>query len=271
MRKEWLSAHLWKKGSLSEKQSFRLRDYHEYQWGRGERWKVVGISIGVVLLLAYFFYRSVFAVLPLSFTGILAFRYLYAGRLAGQQEELGQQFRECILAVSVTLQSGYAIENAFLESEQDMNLLFGENSFICEELRVIRRGLHINIPLEELLRDFGARSNCEEIVWFAEVFSIAKRNGGNLVEIIRGTAELIGRKLDAKREIAAILSGKRMELAIMEGMPFLFFLYIGLTNPGYFDTLYHNLSGIAIMTGCLIVYLAAFALGERMLRSIGRK
>lgn len=91
------------------------------------------------------------------------------------------------------------------------------------------------------------------------------------MEIIRGTAELIGRKLDAKREIAAILSGKRMELAIMEGMPFLFFLYIGLTNPGYFDTLYHNLSGIAIMTGCLIVYLAAFALGERMLRSIGRK
>lgn len=268
MKREWLSALLRKRGNSSEKQSFRLRDYHEYQWRRGERWKVVGISIGVVLLLSYFFYRSVLAVLPLSFTGVFAYQYLCDRKLARQQEELGKQFRECILAVSVTLQSGYAIENAFLESEQDMKLLFGDDSFICEELRVIRRGLHINIPLEELLRDFGVRSDCDEILWFAEVFSIAKRNGGNLMEIIRGTAELIGRKLDAKKEIAVILSGKRMELAIMEGMPFLFFLYIGMTNPGYFDNLYHNLSGIAIMTGCLIVYLAAFVLGENMLRSI---
>lgn len=232
---------------------------------------MVGISIGVVCLLAYFFYRSVLAVLPLSFTGVLAYRYLYAGKLTRQQELLGQQFRECILAVAVTLQSGYAIDNAFLESEQDMILLFGENTFICEELSVIRRGLYINIPLEELLRDFGGRSNCEEIQWFVEVFSIAKRNGGNLVEIIRGTAELIGKKLDAKKEIAVILSGKRMELAIMEGMPFLFFLYIGVTNPGYFDKLYHNLSGAAIMTGCLFAYLVAFVLGEKILRGICRK
>lgn len=229
----------------------------------------MGCSVGAVCLLAYFFYRSVIAVPILGFVGVIVYRYLSEGKRLKQREELSQQFRECILAVSVALQSGYAIENAFAESEQDMRLLFGENSFICEELRVIRRGLRINIPLEELLREFGQRSDCEEIEWFVEVFGIAKRNGGNLVDIIRGTATLIGKKVDSGKEIAVILSGKRMELGVMEAMPFVFFVYIGMTNPGYFDKLYHNLTGIAIMSGCLLVYLVAFVLGEKMIRSIG--
>lgn len=254
---------------MSGEESFRQRDYHKCQWRRGERERVVGFSVGAVCLLAYFFYRSVVAVPFLCFVGVIVYRYLAEGKQIKQREELGQQFRECILSVSVALQSGYAIENAFVESEQDMRLLFGEDSFICEELRVIRRGLGINIPLEELLGEFGRRSDCEEIRWFVEVFGIAKRSGGNLVDVIRETATLIGKKVDSKKEIAVILSGKRMELGVMEAMPFVFFLYIEMTNPGYFDKLYHNFTGIAIMSGCLAVYVIAFVLGEKMIRSIG--
>lgn len=59
-----------------------------------------------------------------------------------------------------------------------------------------------------------------------------------------------------------------MELGIMKIMPFGILLYIDMGNPGYFDSLYHNLTGAVIMTGCLGVYLGAYLLGERIMKGI---
>lgn len=223
------------------------------------------------MFLAYFFYRSLLAAVPLSFVGIACFYKIRDEKGRREREELVKQFRECILAVSASLQAGYSVENAFLECEQDLTLMYGRESLICGEIRLIRRGLHINISLEELLTDFGERSSCEEIIQFAEVFSIAKRNGGNLAEIIAGSSDLIGRKIELRGEIGALLGGKKMELTIMELMPFAILLYINAANPGYFDVLYHNLFGVLIMTGCLVVYFSAYVIGEAVMKHLWKE
>lgn len=224
------------------------------------------MSAAVTCFLAYFFYRSIWAVIPLSFTGVLFYLKMRSEKGRREKEELTGQFRECILAVAASLQSGYSVENAFLECEQDMAMMFGRESLICAELKLIRRGLHINISLEELLTDLGERSGCEEIVQFGEVFTIAKRSGGNLSQIISSSSELIGRKIETRKEINTLLGGKKMELMIMKLMPFAILLYIGLANPGYFDILYHNLFGVLVMTGCLVVYLGAYMAGETVIK-----
>lgn len=225
----------------------------------------------VVLLLAYFFYRSVWAVIPLSAVGV--FYFLKEKERKGKRcrEELNVQFKECILSVAALLKAGYAVENAFLESRGDIRLLYGEDSYMYEELEGIRRGLVINITLEELLSDLAARSDSDDIRQFAQVFAIAKRSGGNLPEIMRTTALLIGRKMDAGQEIRTSLSGRQMEQTVMKLMPFGILLYIGSSYPGYFDSLYHNFQGIAIMTGCLVIYLAAYIIGDKILEKISAK
>ena len=152
-----------------------------------------------------------------------------------------------------------------------MKLLYGEQSAIYIELEHIRRGLVINITLEELLADLAERSGSEDIMQFVRVFAIAKKSGGRLPEIIQNTAVLIGRRIDAAQEINTLLSGRQMEQNIMKVMPFGILLYIGSSYPGYFDSLYHNLQGVAIMTVCLIVYLAAYSLGDKILRQIAQK
>lgn len=157
------------------------------------------------------------------------------------------------------------MENALLESIQDMEVMHGKGSVIFRELMLIKRGMHINISLEELLMEFGKRSQCEEIIQFAEVFTIAKRSGGGIPEIIKNSAELISRKISIKQEITILISGKRMELNIMKCMPFVILCYVGNANKGYFDCLYHNAQGVIIMTGCLIIYLAAYICGEKMM------
>ena len=253
------------------KTSLKRRDYHKYQWSAGEFVMAVIKAVLIVGFLAYFFYRSFVAVIPLSFIGILYFRMAERRKRDACREELTLQFKECILSVSASLRAGYAVENAFLESRSDMLLLFGEESLIYRELELIRRGIVINITLEEQLLDLADRSGSEEIRQFAGVFSIAKRNGGNLSDIIRKSSDLIGHRVDARQEMQTMLSGRRMEQNIMKWMPFGILTYIGVSYPNYFDILYHNLKGVVIMTGCLLIYLTAYVLGEKILGEIAKE
>ena len=245
--------------------NLKRQDCHEYQWKKGEKLAALLLSLTVIGVFAYFFYRSIWVLPMLTPIGIFCYRTIRRKKQERYKEELTVQFRECILALATSLQAGYSAENAFVECEKDMKLMYGSNAPICKELGLIRRGLAINITLEELLHDFAGRSGCEEISQFAQIFSLAKRNGGNMAVIIRSSAAVIGKQIDLRQELRTMLAGKRMELNIMKAMPFGILFYITLGNPGYFDALYHNLLGIAVMTGCLVIYLAAYFLGERVM------
>ncbi len=248
--------------------SLKRQDYCKCNWKKGERIKAALLCMGVTGAFAYFFYRSILALPPLSVIGISFFLLIRKQKITRAREELAVQFRECILAVATSLQAGYSVENAFLECRLDMALMFGEEAPVCRELDLIRRGLNINISLEELLADMARRSGCEEIAQFAQIFSLAKRNGGNMAEIIKNSANQIGSQIELRQEIQMLLGGKKMELTIMKIMPFGILLYIDMGNPGYFAPLYHNFVGIALMTGCLGLYLGAYLLGEHILKGI---
>ena len=161
------------------------------------------------------------------------------------------------------------MENAFLESREDIRLLFGERSAMYGELELIRRGMIVNITLEELIGDLAERSGCEEIQQFSTILSVAKRGGGNVSQIIRNTAELISDKVETTQEMMTLLQGRRLEQRVMEVMPFAISFYIGVTYPGYFASLYHNITGYIIMTACLAIYLCAYIVGEKIMERIG--
>lgn len=253
------------------KTNLKRRDYHDYVWSKKEFVFVSLQAVAVVIFFAYFFYRSIWAMIPLSIVGVGYIRLRKNEKKKRCREDLVLQFKECILSVSASLKAGYAVENAFLESREDMRMLFGEQSMIYQELELIRRGLVINITLEEQLSDLAERSDCEEIIQFAQIFSIAKRNGGDIPEIIGASADLIGQKIEAKQELNTLLSGRQMEQNVMKTMPFLIVTYIGITYKNYFDVLYHNLQGAGIMTICLLIYLGAYVLGEKIMQNIAKE
>jgi tight adherence protein B len=256
---------VWKSGKNTEK-----TDYHIYHFNTGEALWEVFMAILIVLGLTWFFYRSIYALLPMSIIGWRYYCSRNKAKATANRRILRQQFKECILAVSASMQAGYAVENAFLDSLPDMTMLYGQKAMICQEINKIKRGLVLNQTLEELLWDFGKRSGVDEIVEFAEVFSIAKRSGGNLGEVIIQCAGLISHRTESEEEIQTLLTNKRLEQKIMNVMPFGILMYVESGNPAYFADLYHNFSGAAIMTVCLAVYLTAYVLSERILERIGR-
>lgn len=251
--------------------SLKRPDYKKHTFSRREALAEILKGIFLTFFFSWFFYRSVWALLPLSALGALYVRRRRELRAKEDRDALLGEFKECILSAAASLRAGYAAENAFLESMSDMKLLFGESSLMYRELEWIHRGLVINIPLEELLSDLAQRSGLEEIEEFAEVFAISKHSGGSLPEIIGVSAEVIGRRVEAEEEIRTLLAERMLEQKIMSIMPFGILTYIGISYKGYFDALYHNLFGIAVMTVCLAVYLAALWLADRILENVYQK
>lgn len=245
-----------------------MRDYHVYHYSVKEHIRYLAEAVCLILLISYLFYHSLIAVLL-----IVPFYPFYlrikAKRLLRQQkQELCVQFKETISSVAVALNAGYSVENAWREAKAEMTQMYGEHALIVQELQQILAHLSMNVPLEELLYDFARRSDMEDVNSFCQVFFFAKRSGGDFIGIIRTTAARIGQKIELQQELAADLAARRLESQIMNVVPLVILLYLKLTSPGYFDILYGNPSGICIMSVCLAVYLAAYALSEQLLQQV---
>ena len=222
----------------------------------------------MILLVSYLFYHSMIAIL-LMIPFYPVFLKIKAKRLLQQQkQELGQQFKETIAAVAAALNAGYSVENAWREAKTEMEQMYGEHALMVQELGHIQIHLSMNVALEELLNDFARRSDMEDVSSFCQVFFFAKRSGGDFIGIIRATADRIGQKIELQRQLMADLAARRLESQIMNIVPLVILLYLNLTSPGYFDVLYGNLTGICIMSVCLMIYLAAYALSEHMIQQI---
>ena len=244
--------------------SYSLPDYNEYHFQVRDRALYLTEGMLLIALISYFFYRSWIACVVLL-PGLALFMKRKKRELAKRQrQELSGEFKDLILSAAANQKAGYSIENAFRESYRDMAMLYGEKSVICTELRYILSGLDNNVVLEKLLYSLGVRSGLSDVMQFADVFLIAKRNGGNMTDILAKTAAGIEQKTETDREIQLMISGKKTEQKIMNAVPFLIIFYVGTTSKGFFDVLYHNLIGVIVMTVCLGFYLAAYLLSERI-------
>jgi len=242
----------------------KLIDYRNYHYTPAEF--VLNVLIGSILAWAigHFFYDSliVSAALLVFMPFFLNYRRKDYGRK--RRDDLKLQFKDAVNSISANQKAGYSIENSFREALHDMVLLYGVKSIIVKELDYIRRGLDNNLVLEQMLLDLGVRSGIDDIKQFSEVFAIAKRNGGNLTETIATTALIIEQKSDVEQEIDVMISSRRMESNVMSLVPFFMILYMDISSAGFFDSLYHNIAGIAIMSVCLVIYVAAYLISQRL-------
>ncbi len=211
----------------------------------------------MMCVFAYFFYRSPLGLIPALPAGFFYAKSRYGELLEKKDREAAAQFMELIRMVSANLNAGYSIENAFTASYPDMVMLFGKNAPITKELPAMKRGLENNVSFEELLRNMASHYRIEDIREFAEIFSIARKSGGKLNEIISSSVEVLAEKMEADAEIQVMLASKKYEQKIMGVIPFVILFYVDFSSRGYFDVLYGNLFGIAVMSGCMAVYMAS--------------
>ncbi len=218
----------------------------------------------IALMFGRLFYDSWIAVAALLPIALPWFLFQKKRQRERNRRLIGIQFRDALISVMTNLKAGYSPENAFIEAQRDMALLFGKKSLICNALSGVDKGIRNNIPLEKLIYRMGKESENSDIQDFAEVFAVAKRSGGNMTGIIEKTVQVISQKVEVEKEIDVLISAKRMEARIMNMVPFFIIFYVGLTSPGFFAPLYHNIFGIVLMSICMGIYAFAYLLSERI-------
>ncbi len=224
------------------------------------------MACGILLFFSWFFYRSFWAVIPLTILLPHFYQRQKEKRAEKQREILKSRTCQWLKSLSVNLRTGYSIENALREARKELVLLYGEEDLLAKALKRLNVGLDNNLTVDHLLLQLSEEVAVEELKDFAEIFRIARKSSGNLTEIVDHTTGIITEKTLVEKEIRTLVASKELEMRIMSVMPFGIILYIELTSPGYFQALYHNLTGVMIMTLNLIAYLAALHLSQKILK-----
>ena len=243
-------------------------DYDRYELSFREILWVLIKSAVLTGAFTYVFYRSWIGLSMFPLTVWLMFRRDCREAVRKRKERLAVQFKDMVLAALSCMQAGYSVENAFLEAAVEIGNLHGKDCEMAQEMDWVKKGIGNGIALEQMLEGLGKRSHLEEVRDFTESFALARRQGGNLKEMVRRTAELTGQRMEVEREIQTLLASKKYEQKVMNAVPFVLFFYLQLTSEGFFDILYQNTVGVLVMTLCLGIYLAAVFWAEHIVNAI---
>lgn len=221
---------------------------------------------GICAVTAWLFYDSFPAFVLLLLLAPLWVRFRKEAFRAKRKRLYAKEFEEGIEALAAAVSAGYSMEHAVGEALKDLRMIHGKDNSMMEELYDMTVQMSMNQSVEHLFWKLAQESGIVDAASFADVFSAAKRTGGNLVEIMEQTAQTMEEKEAVNREIEVLLAGKKYEQQIMSLIPFGIIAYIRAGSPGYLDTLYHSLSGVCIMTLCLVIYGMSVYLGNKVLR-----
>ena len=216
------------------------------------------------MVLGYLFYQHLFGMLLLFPMSILYLRRKKTILIKECRWKLNLEFMDGIQALSAALEAGYSAEHALEEASHDLLHIYSEKSMIIREFNYMINQVHMNISIEKALDDFGRRSGVEDIRNFSEVFGTAKRTGGDMLQIIKVSRDIICDKVEVKREIVTMISAKRLEANIMRFIPVFILTYLTLSSPDFLKPLYHNLFGIFLMSIFLLLYFCAFLMIDRI-------
>ncbi|QHQ60248.1 type II secretion system protein F [Anaerocolumna sedimenticola] len=240
-------------------------DYNNYQTTKKEqiRYFIQGILIGTGLgILFYSNLLGILLLMPYAFIHVHSKKKQLVEK---RKWQLNLEFRDGLASLSAALNAGYSVENAFSQAVTDLKLLYSPDALIVKEFEGIVNKLDMNRPVEDALSDFAERSGLDDIKNFAEVFITAKRTGGDIIKIIRSTGNTISDKIEVRREIVTLISGKKLEADIMSLIPIGIILYLRFFSSGFLNPLYHNPFGFLFMSAVLILYYGVYQLTQKII------
>lgn len=231
-----------------------------------DRLGMVFKTVGILSITAWMYYGTFLVTVLFLPAGFWLYRIFQKEIEEKKEAEFQLQFKEAIQTLSTSLNSGYSVENAFYETQKELLIIYPPEARISRELVMIVRKLKMHVPIEQALKEFAEHTKTEDVQSFVEVFSMAKRSGGDMIAIIRDTVRQISDKIDVKREIDTILAAKKYEFRVMSVIPYIIIGYMSVSFPEFMESLYGNVVGIGVMTGCLAIYAGAYYLGIKMIK-----
>ena len=239
------------------------QDYHVYDMTFGERIVGFGIGFGIDFLVVFVFFRVIwFCMLTGVIAGLFSVRPYREYLKRKRKERLLLQFKDLLEELTTSFSVGANTLEAFSDSLNDLVNIYGEDSYIVNEVRIICSGLANGIIVEELLADFAKRSDLEDVQSFADVFAVANRQGGNIKQIVAQTRNVINDKIEIEMEISSLLNSSKNEINILIVMPLVIVLALG--SGSELSVSDNSLTNVVVKLICLGIFGIAYILGKKI-------
>lgn len=244
----------------------RKMNYNEYQLTKKETKSVWLLSFFLMAIVAWLFYRSVWA--------IVLFPFFYQ-KVKKKLKQLGKEKRDAefleaflngMRTLNSALQAGLSMERAFREVERETKILYREDSYFYQEMVELNHSVDMNISIEKLFLEFANRTGMEDIIQFAEVLEYGKRSGGNWKQIIDSTVYRMNEKCEVRKQIEVMIAEKKLEQEVMNILPLGILCFLQMASWEYMSVLYHNWFGVMMMTIVLVLYLFALYVSEKIMQ-----
>nr|WP_232510128.1 type II secretion system F family protein [Paenibacillus crassostreae] len=217
--------------------------------------RILCMVIGGVIFysIGYLFYHNWFVSILIACCGGFIPGFWRRNMLNRRRAAMNLHFKQALFSLSSSLSAGRSVENGFREAVSDLRMLDpGAENDLIMELNIICARLEYGEPIEDALQDFSRRAAMEDITNFADVFTTCKRTGGDLVEVVRRTSNIIGEKLDVQQEISVMIAQKKFESTTILVAPILLIAFMNLSSPDYMLPMYSGI-GFFITTISLAV------------------
>ena len=240
-------------------------DYDIYVMTRKEKLGYMILAAVCIFVVGYIFYHSIIISLILC---PLAYFYpkLKTREIIEERKiELNLQFKDMLYSVSSSIAAGKSIEIAFKDVIKDILIIYPdpETDIILEAEEIVKK-LEMNETIENALFDFAARTHIDDIESFADVFYTCKRTGGNLIEVIRNTSNMISDKIDMKQEIYLLLAQRKFEQKIMNVIPIVLIMILSSSSWDYMEPIFTNIIGRIVMTICIGLLVISYFISKKM-------
>lgn len=241
-------------------------DYNRYLLSSKERQKFLSVTIAAGFVFLYLFYDTWLVIFPAAAAAFYGQRLYAEKKIEARREFLAVQFRDLLYSLSASIGAGRHMGEALIEAGENLSLLYEADTPMMTELAQMRQRISAAGESEErLLYDLAARSNMRDIGTFAEVYSICRESGGDLVRVIGVTSQMLLDKLTIQQDIRSYTAQKRFEGKVIGIIPTIILLFLRVTAPDYLIPLYTGAEGRALMTIALILVLFGFWSSDRMM------
>lgn len=173
-------------------------------------------------------------------------------RAASRKKQFQESLPPFLLTVASAMAAGLTMEQALRE------LSAGKTTVVEEEFHRATQGLDLGETLEASLADMAERMGSADIDTMQRATAIGRQTGSSLTPILEAVAESALERSQVKREIGALTAEGMMSAYVVIALPFLVFVFLLLSQPGYISVLWTRPEGIAMGVGALVLIAAGW-------------
>jgi tight adherence protein B len=135
---------------------------------------------------------------------------------------------------------------------------------VCKEFGLVFEENRLGLDMKDALRNLARRVDCPELRMFVTAVILQRETGGNLAEILDGTAAVIRDRFRILGEVRALTAQQRFSGIILSVLPLVMAALLLVTAPDYMRVLIEDPWGPYLIVGALGLQLVGYLAIKRI-------